>query len=105
MKPIVLALVLAAAASPIAAQTTTTDAAATMPAAAAPALTTDMSIQALMADPRSKAVLDANVPGMADHPMYEQFKGMTLVQLQPMSQGKITETTLEKISAGLAAIK
>lgn len=65
----------------------------------------DMTIEALMADPKAKAVIDADVPGMSTHPMYDSFKGMTLGQLAPMSQGKITDDLLKKVAAGLAAIK
>jgi hypothetical protein len=72
--------------------------------AAAP-LTSALSIETLLADPRSKAVVDANVPNLAQHPLYDSFKGLTLAQLQPLSEGKITAATLAAIDAGLAAIK
>lgn len=71
----------------------------------APALSLDTPIEALMADERSKAVLEANMPGVDKHPMYEMIKGMSLRQLQPMSQGAITEEMLAKIEKELAAIK
>ena len=73
--------------------------------APAPALTIDTPIETLMADPRSKAVLDANMPGVENHPMYEMVKGMSLRQVQPMSQGAISEELLAKIEQELAAIK
>ena len=39
----------------------------------------------LAADPAAKAVLDKELPGVTQHPAYDQFKGMTLRQLQPMA--------------------
>lgn len=98
MKFFVLAAALLIAA-PLAAQTA--------PAAVeAPAmLTIDSPIEALVADPKAKAVVDANFPGMTAHPAYEQFKGMTLKQLQPLSQGVISEEAVKKAEAELAAAK
>ncbi len=77
------------------------------PAAAAPAavFSLDTPIETLMADPKAKAVIDADLPGMSTHPMYDSFKSMTLGQLAPMSQGKITDAVLAKVAADLAAIK
>lgn len=79
--------------SPIAAATT------------AAKFTVDTPIETLAADPKANAVLDADFPKMTKHPMYEQFKGMSLKQVQPMSGGKITEAQIAKASADLAAIK
>ena len=69
------------------------------------AFTVDTPIEALMADERSKAVLETHLPGIGDHPAYEQFKAMSLVQVMPWSQGMITEEVLAKIGADLAAIE
>lgn len=109
MKSIVLTAALLVA-TPVLATTPVKPAPAPAPVAA-PAATTaaklsvDTPIEALVADPRAKAVLDANLPGMTTHPMYDSFKGMTLGQLAPMSQGQITDAALAKVSADLAAIK
>jgi hypothetical protein len=77
--------------------------------AAAPAATAkfnlDTPIEALVADPRAKAVLDADLPGTTTHPHYDMFKGMSLRAVQPMSGGKLTDEQLKKVEAGLAAIK
>lgn len=77
------------------------------PVAAPPAapLSADTTIDALASDPKARAVLDTNFPGLTTHAMYEQFKNMTLSQLQPMSGGKITDEGLAKARAELAAIK
>jgi hypothetical protein len=75
------------------------------PAPAAGALTTDTPIETIVADPAGKAVLDKDAPGLTTHPMYEQFKSMSLKELAPMSQGKIDDAALAKINADLAAAK
>ncbi|MEM7665409.1 MAG: hypothetical protein AAF250_06090 [Pseudomonadota bacterium] len=73
-------------------------------AASTAAFSIDMPIEQLVADERSKAVLDKHIPNIQDHPAYGQFKAMSLKELQPWSQGAITEDLLEKISTDLAAI-
>ena len=81
----------------------------TAPAPTAPAasakLSIDSPIEVIAADPKGKVVLDANFPGMTANPMYEQFKTMTLKQVQPMSGGRMTEAAVAKTEADLAAIK
>ncbi len=73
--------------------------------AAAAKFTVDMPIEAIAADPKAKAVLDAVFPGMTTHAMYEQFKGMSLKALQPMASDQITDAGIAKLSAELAALK
>ena len=68
-------------------------------------LTIDTPIEAIAADPKGKLVLEANFPGMTANPMYEQFKTMTLKQVQPMSGGRISEAAVAKTQADLTAIK
>jgi hypothetical protein len=58
-------------------------------------------IAELVADPSSKAVIDKELPGVTQHPAYDQFKGMTLRQLQPMAGGMLTEEKLAAIQKGL----
>ena len=48
---------------------------------------------------------DADLPGIANHPSYDMFKGMSLRAVQPMSNGKLTDEALKKTEADLAAIK
>jgi uncharacterized cupredoxin-like copper-binding protein len=67
--------------------------------------TVDSTIEAIAADARAKAVLDAVFPGMTSHPMYEQFKGMTVKQLQPMASDQITDAGIAKLTTELAALK
>jgi hypothetical protein len=50
-------------------------------------------------------VLDADLPGLTTHPAYDQFKGMSLKDVQPMSQGALTDEALKKAGEDLAKIK
>lgn len=107
MRFILLAAIAAMAAAPAAAQTTPT---ATPSTPATGATTTgkfslETPIETIAADPAAKAVLEGAIPGITSHPAYDQFKAMNLKQLQPLSQGAITDETLAKIATGLAAIK
>jgi len=96
MKP-VLALALAALPAAAFAQTAA-------PAAPA-ALGLDTPIEQLIANDKTKAVLDARIPGLTSHPMLDQFKAMSLKQLAPMSGGQLTDAMLEGVAADLAAGK
>ena len=71
----------------------------------AAAFTVDTPIEALMADERAKAVVTKHLPGIDQHPSYDQFKAISLKSLAPFSQGMITDELLGKINADLAAIK
>jgi hypothetical protein len=73
--------------------------------APAAAFSIDSPIEALMADERAKAVVVKHLPGIDQHPSYEDFKALSLKTLAPFSQGLINEDVLAKISADLAAIK
>lgn len=79
------------------------------PAPAAPAAATkfnlDTPIETIAADPAGKAVIERDLPGTLTHPMYDQFKGMSLNQVAPMAADKITPAVLAKVGADLAAIK
>lgn len=90
-------------AAPLAAQTAT-PVAPSAPVATAK-YTADTPIETIVADPAAKTVLDASVPGLTTHSMFEQFKSMSLKQLQPMSGGRITDDVLVKAVAALAAVK
>lgn len=81
--------------------------AAATPAAATPAarFTLDTPIEQIAADPNGKAALDAALPGITTHEAFDMFKAMSLKQLQPLSDGKITAETLAKAETALAAVK
>ena len=72
------------------------------PAFAGCALSVDKtSIADLAAKPETKAILDKDVPGLTGHPAYDQIKAMTLKDLQPMSQGQLTDAQIAAVQADL----
>lgn len=79
------------------------------PATAAPASDTkfnlDTPLQDIVADEKGKAVIDKHFPGMIALPEYEMFKAISLSQLQPYSNGKITDEMLAATAKDLAEIK
>ncbi|OQW47550.1 MAG: hypothetical protein A4S16_08420 [Proteobacteria bacterium SG_bin6] len=76
---------------------------ATTPAAS---LTLDTPLEALVANPKAKAVLDQVLQtDITQNPFYEQIKVMSFNQIQPLSNGQLSDETLKKIGEGLAAIK
>lgn len=101
---VLVALAAFTLASPLAAQNAAPAAPATTAVTAAK-FTLDTPIEAIAADPAAKAVLEANVPGLTTHAMYDSFKSMSLKQLQPMSGGRITDEGLTKAGEALAAVK
>ena len=104
MKSVVLAAIVALTAAPLAAQTAPAPAPAA-PAAAAAKFNLDTPIETIAADPAGKTILDTDLANITAHPMYDQFKGMSLNQVQPMSQGALTDAALAKVKTDLAAIK
>ena len=106
MKVALFTALLALTATPALAQTAApAPAAAPMADAAAAKFSLDTPIETIVADPAAKAVLDADLPGVSTHPAYDQFKSMSLSQVQPMSQGALTDEALAKVKTDLAAIK
>jgi hypothetical protein len=60
---------------------------------------------AVLADrPETKAILDMVLPGLTSHPSFEQFKSMTLKELQSYSSGAMTDEQLAKVQAELDAL-
>jgi hypothetical protein len=79
---------------------------ATVPAPAAGAkFNLDTPLQDIVADEKGKAVIEKHFPGMIALPEYEMFKAISLTQLQPYSNGKITDEMLAATAADLAEIK
>ena len=69
------------------------------------AFTLDTPIQTLAADQGARAVLDRELPGLTAHESYEQFKGMSLKTLMPLSGSLITDERLATVEAGLRALR
>ena len=88
------------------AQTAPAAAAPAAPAADAPSASTvlngDTPIETIAASAEGKAALNKEFPDLLTHPAYEQFKGMSLRALEPLSGGTITD---EKIAAFEADVK
>ncbi|TPG54403.1 hypothetical protein [Sphingomonas glacialis] len=108
MKSVLLPVLVALTAAPLAAQTAPAPAATAIPTtttASTAKFTLDTPIETIAADPKGKAVLDTDLQNITAHPMYDQFKSMSLAQVQPMSQGALTDAALAKVKADLEAIK
>lgn len=100
------------AAAPAFAQDAPASAPAPAPAAPAPAapasdakFNLDTPLQDIVADEKGKAVIEKHFPGMIALPEYEMFKAISLTQLQPYSNGKITDEMLAATAKDLAEIK
>ncbi|WP_310476122.1 hypothetical protein [Sandarakinorhabdus sp.] len=100
-----LILAVALSAISVAAAAQTAEPAVPVAPAAPAAFTLDTPIEALIAADKTKAVLDARIPGLTSHPMLDQFKSMSLKQLQGMAGGQVTDAMLEAVAADLASGK
>ncbi|MFB1484925.1 FAD-dependent oxidoreductase [Corallococcus sp. RDP092CA] len=67
-------------------------------------LTLDTPVEQIVAIAEGRAVLDANLPMITTHSKYETFKSMSLRQLQPVSDGKLSDAALVKTETLLAAV-
>ena len=74
------------------------------PAAQKARFTVDSPIADLMANPGAKAVLEKVTPGLEANPHYLLFKFMSLRQIAPMSDGKLTDAHLAQIDQLLAKV-
>lgn len=76
------------------------------PVQAAAKFNLDTPIEALVADPKAKTVLDADLgTDLTVNPAYDQFKMMSLRAVQAFAPDKLTDSLLKKVEADLAAIK
>ena len=66
--------------------------------------TRDTTIGELLDNPQAKAVLDKQMPGLADNPMIAMVKGMTLNMLLSMPQAAQLGITKEKVDAFLVEL-
>ncbi|MFG6283762.1 hypothetical protein [Sphingomonas sp. S6] len=85
-----------------------TEAPAPPPTAAAPAsrahFSLDTPIVDLLADPRAKAVLDKDMPGLSDDENLSKFQALSLRRLAPLSGGQMTAELMGKLAYDLAAL-
>lgn len=68
------------------------------------ALTIDNSVEELMASEVTAAIIQKHLPGIDQHPAYDQFKTMSLIQLQPWSGGVVTDEIIAAVKADLEAL-
>jgi hypothetical protein len=68
------------------------------------AFTLDTTLGELLNDPQAKAVLDKQMPGIADNPMVAMAKGMSLNMILSMPQAAQLGITKEKINAVLVEV-
>jgi len=68
------------------------------------AYTLDTTLGALIDDPKAKAVLDKQLPGVSSNPMVAMVKGMTLNMLLSMPQAAQLGITKAKAEAILAEV-
>jgi len=68
------------------------------------ALSAASKLSEVSADPKGMEVLEKYIPGCSKDPRFKLMKGLTLKQLQPMSQGMVTPEMLNKIDAELKAL-
>lgn len=64
----------------------------------------DTPIADLVADPRAKAVLDRDLPGLSGDENLPKFRTLSLRKLAPLSGGQLTGELLTKVAYDLAAI-
>ncbi|WP_343519256.1 hypothetical protein [Sphingomonas sp.] len=102
--PLMLGAALLVPATAIA-QTAPAPAAPAEPAKPAAKYNLDTPIGELLANDAAKTVLDKDLPGLTQLPQLEMIKGLSLKQLQPYSDGKLTDELLAKTATSLAAIK
>jgi hypothetical protein len=69
-----------------------------------PALSVNTPVEVIVADPRGKAILNGDVPGLLSNPKYQLFSDMSLVQLSTLSCGRLTKAKLAQVQADLAQL-
>ena len=68
------------------------------------ALSTELPLESLMANEQAKAVVLKHMPGLDQHPSYDQMKAVSLRTIMPYSQGRIKAETLDAIDADLKTL-
>lgn len=69
-----------------------------------PSFSIKTPIEKIAANPAAKAVIDAELPGFTTHPMYEQFKTMSLDALDAMFPGAVPRERIDAVDKALRAI-
>ena len=69
-----------------------------------PSFSIKTPIEKIAANPAARAVIDAELPGFTSHPMYEQFKTMSLDALDAMFPGAVPRERIDAVDKALRAI-
>jgi hypothetical protein len=77
---------------------------AAMPGMASKPSVKTSTISDLLANPTTKAIVDKDLPGLTADPRLEQAMSMTLTDIEPYSEGKITDAVLAKVQADFDAV-
>ncbi len=67
-------------------------------------LSIDSSLSELMGNENSKAILENHCQAMTADPRLKMAMAMTLKQIMPLSQGKLTQAMLDMVAADLVQI-
>ncbi len=67
-------------------------------------LSIDSNMFELMGNESSKAILVKHCQAMTADPRFKMAMGMTLKQIMPMSQGKVTQAMIDLVAADLAQL-
>lgn len=108
MKFLASAALIALAAGPAFAQQTPAPAPAapaTAGAAVASKFNLDTPIEQIVGNAAAKAALESALGAdITQNPFYEQIKGMSFNQVQPLSNGQLSDETMKKIAESLAKV-
>lgn len=69
-----------------------------------PTYSLDTPVDHIAADPRGKAVLDHDVPGLMASQSYILFEDMSLSQIATVSGGRLTKAKLDLVQADLSQL-
>jgi hypothetical protein len=72
--------------------------------APAPVFSLDTPVDRIAADPRGKAVLQRDLPGLMSSRSYILFDDMSLTQIASVSGGRLTKARLDLVEADLSQI-
>ncbi|GLI33035.1 hypothetical protein [Desulforhabdus amnigena] len=67
-------------------------------------LSMDSNLSELMGNEHSKAILEKHCQAMTADPRLKMAMGMTLKQIMPLSQGKLTQAMIDLVAADLTQL-
>ena len=75
-----------------------------MAATPVPTFSLDTPVEHIAADPRGKAILNHDVPGLMANRSYLLFEDMSLSQIATISGGRLTKAKLDLVQADLSQL-